>query len=335
MIFWGERKPGPIWQINRHLISAAFEDDHVSLPQISKKKKKQGQNKQVTTRNTWETWLLVPVCFETTSYSAKQWNLQPQNRINHFIALKLMRTDFEIWQCDSVLIEEKGGLGWSKLSYVKRVGGGNREVYGCFCLLFAKGIVCHLCKGQASLIVHLEDLLDGIDVSCRPQIQAQVVLVCRAHNLLQRKILLHEYRFASINFNNICAMGEVAFFARWSYHTILKWAWSEGWTFWKIFEQFHGNTKLLWSSWGGVKGGSCSTCCRFTGSTIEWFYGRQLQHVTLQWHKNSLPWPTSPWCRQDQSAQCPSQRLPVSNTNTSHQCTNLTWGLRIAGPKQN
>lgn len=60
-------------------------------------------------------------------------------------------------------------------------------------------IVCHLCKGQASLIVHLEDLLDGIDVSCRPQIQAQVVLVCRAHNLLQRKILLHEYRFDYVN----------------------------------------------------------------------------------------------------------------------------------------
>lgn len=49
----------------------------------------------------------------------------------------------------------------------------------------AERIVGNLCKGQPGLIVHLEDLLDGVDVSCSPQIQAQVVLVCRAHDLLQ------------------------------------------------------------------------------------------------------------------------------------------------------
>lgn len=54
-------------------------------------------------------------------------------------------------------------------------------------VFFLQREFCHLCKGQASLIVHFEDLLDGIDVSRRPQIQAKVVFVCRAHNLLQRE----------------------------------------------------------------------------------------------------------------------------------------------------
>jgi len=37
---------------------------------------------------------------------------------------------------------------------------------------------------------------------------------------------MHIYKAekASINIDNICAMGEVNFFARWSFHTIQKWA---------------------------------------------------------------------------------------------------------------
>ena len=42
-----------------------------------------------------------------------------------------------------------------------------------------------LCEGKAGLVVHLEDLLDGVHVGCRPQVQAQVVLVGRAHDLLK------------------------------------------------------------------------------------------------------------------------------------------------------
>lgn len=45
-----------------------------------------------------------------------------------------------------------------------------------------------LCKGQPSLIVHFEDLLDGVDVSGRPQVQTQVVLGGRAHDLLHNKV---------------------------------------------------------------------------------------------------------------------------------------------------
>ncbi len=40
LIFNGERKPGPKSQINRHLkpcTTAAFEEDHASLPQINTK----------------------------------------------------------------------------------------------------------------------------------------------------------------------------------------------------------------------------------------------------------------------------------------------------------
>lgn len=42
-----------------------------------------------------------------------------------------------------------------------------------------------LCEGQPGLVVHFEDLLDGVDVGGRPQVQAQVVLGGRAHDLLQ------------------------------------------------------------------------------------------------------------------------------------------------------
>ena len=42
-----------------------------------------------------------------------------------------------------------------------------------------------LCEGEPGLVVNLEDLLDGVDVGRRPQIQAQVVLAGRAHDLLQ------------------------------------------------------------------------------------------------------------------------------------------------------
>lgn len=44
---------------------------------------------------------------------------------------------------------------------------------------------CHLCEGKTSLVVHLEDLLDGVDVRRRPQVKAQVVLVSGAHDLLK------------------------------------------------------------------------------------------------------------------------------------------------------
>lgn len=42
-----------------------------------------------------------------------------------------------------------------------------------------------LCEGQSSLVVHFEDLLDGVDVGSRPQVQAQIVLGGRAHDLLR------------------------------------------------------------------------------------------------------------------------------------------------------
>lgn len=63
----------------------------------------------------------------------------------------------------------------------------------------AKKIVGDLCKGQAGLIVHLEDLLYGVDVSRRPQIQAQVVLVCRAHDLLQETKMRRNEQTSYIN----------------------------------------------------------------------------------------------------------------------------------------
>lgn len=41
-----------------------------------------------------------------------------------------------------------------------------------------------LCEDEAGLAVNLEDLLDGVDVRRRPQIQTQVVLVGCPHDLL-------------------------------------------------------------------------------------------------------------------------------------------------------
>lgn len=42
-----------------------------------------------------------------------------------------------------------------------------------------------LCEGEPRLVVDLEHLLDGVDVRRRPQVQAQVVLARRAHDLLK------------------------------------------------------------------------------------------------------------------------------------------------------
>lgn len=41
-----------------------------------------------------------------------------------------------------------------------------------------------LCEDKTGLVVNLENLLDGVDVRCRPQIQTQVVLVSCPHDLL-------------------------------------------------------------------------------------------------------------------------------------------------------
>lgn len=43
-----------------------------------------------------------------------------------------------------------------------------------------------LCEGEASLVVHFKDFLDGVDVGRRPQVQPQVVLVGCAHYLLEK-----------------------------------------------------------------------------------------------------------------------------------------------------
>lgn len=44
-----------------------------------------------------------------------------------------------------------------------------------------------LCEGEPGLVVDLEDLLDGVDVRGRAQVQTQVVLAGRAHDLLQEQ----------------------------------------------------------------------------------------------------------------------------------------------------
>lgn len=44
-----------------------------------------------------------------------------------------------------------------------------------------------LCEGEPGLVVDLEDLLNGVDVGSRPEVQAQVVLAGRAHDLLKQK----------------------------------------------------------------------------------------------------------------------------------------------------
>lgn len=45
----------------------------------------------------------------------------------------------------------------------------------------------HLCEGEPGLVVDLEDLLDGIDVRGGPEVQTQVVLAGRAHDLLKKQ----------------------------------------------------------------------------------------------------------------------------------------------------
>lgn len=45
----------------------------------------------------------------------------------------------------------------------------------------------NLCEGEAGLAVNLEDLLDGIDVRRRPQVQTQVILVGCSHDLLHEE----------------------------------------------------------------------------------------------------------------------------------------------------
>lgn len=45
----------------------------------------------------------------------------------------------------------------------------------------------HLCEGKPCLVVDFEDLLDGVDVGGRPDVQAQVVLACCTHDLLERQ----------------------------------------------------------------------------------------------------------------------------------------------------
>lgn len=42
-----------------------------------------------------------------------------------------------------------------------------------------------LCEGHTSFIVHLEDFLNGVDIGGCSQIQTQVVLHGRAHDLLK------------------------------------------------------------------------------------------------------------------------------------------------------
>lgn len=45
----------------------------------------------------------------------------------------------------------------------------------------------HLCEGKPRLVVDFEDLLDGVDVRRRPQVQTQVVLAGCAHDLLRKR----------------------------------------------------------------------------------------------------------------------------------------------------
>lgn len=42
-----------------------------------------------------------------------------------------------------------------------------------------------LCEDEPRITVHLEDLLDGVDVRRRPQVQTQLVTAGRLHDLLQ------------------------------------------------------------------------------------------------------------------------------------------------------
>lgn len=45
-----------------------------------------------------------------------------------------------------------------------------------------------LCEGQPSLVVDLENLLDGVDVGGRPQVQTKIVLARCAHDLPGRPL---------------------------------------------------------------------------------------------------------------------------------------------------
>lgn len=45
-----------------------------------------------------------------------------------------------------------------------------------------------LSEYEAGLAVHLEHLLNGVDIGCCPQVQTQLVLVGRSHDLLQQEV---------------------------------------------------------------------------------------------------------------------------------------------------
>lgn len=50
-----------------------------------------------------------------------------------------------------------------------------------------KSAMSRLCEGHASFVVHLEDFLDRIDIGSCSQVQSQVILHGRAHNLLEQR----------------------------------------------------------------------------------------------------------------------------------------------------
>lgn len=61
-------------------------------------------------------------------------------------------------------------------------GSRRAEGAGGMCAAFLR-----LCEGEPGLVVDLEDLLDGVDVRGRAEVQAQVVLAGRAHDLLKEQ----------------------------------------------------------------------------------------------------------------------------------------------------
>lgn len=48
-------------------------------------------------------------------------------------------------------------------------------------------MILYLCEGKPGLIVDIEHLLNGVDVGGRPEVQTQVVLARRAHDLLEEQ----------------------------------------------------------------------------------------------------------------------------------------------------
>lgn len=48
-------------------------------------------------------------------------------------------------------------------------------------------MILYLCEGKPGLIVDIEHLLNGVDVGRRPEVQTQVVLARRAHDLLEKQ----------------------------------------------------------------------------------------------------------------------------------------------------